>query len=575
MKKRIGKFILLLLVGALLSVLWGCSFRPACAKTDDGKTLFRLGFSGAPDSLNPYDGVSEEAQAAFSLLFDRLFDVDIESGEIIPSLCTEYSFGQSATGATLCKLTLRGDVFWHDGEKLTASDVEFTLQSAKDYSALYGYPYCENLDTTGIAVEDDTHLSMIVWAGEEYVLQCLARIPILPRHFWNDLPSMHYNSSGVAADPARARFDLLSLGQKSSSLIGSGPYVFSGMENGICSLRENESYWREISGPEAVDLCFNVADPVQAVLNSEIDACWNMSLSAWKQLTEENGIRTSVGSNGEMYCIGFNFAGNSPVQDRIVRQAIDQCVNRQAILLRAFGGGYAEAGLISPFSRWHQSNIPPDERVYSPESAALLLDGAGIVDRDGDGIRELNNGNPLRLDLICLNGSAWETAAQILKSSCHQAGIGIEVHPLTALAYNESMASANYDIALSARQNDPEPYHALSAFYWDHGDNAISCPDANGHVSSRGWNESGYANEDYDILYAAMMNAEGNENISACGAEAASALYEDAAYISVGFSVRYQAQTNVWYGSRTDRSSGLYFTPLTLAQQLRGINAAG
>lgn len=574
MKRVIRKSILLILVVSLLSVLWGCSFRPGSARTEDGMQLFRLGFPGAPDGLNPYDSVREESQAVFSLLYDRLFDVDMESGEIIPALCTEFSFGESATGATLCRLTLRDDVFWHDGEKLTASDVEFSLQSLKDFSALYAYPFCEKLDTTGIAVEDDTHLSMIVWAGEEYILQCLARVPVLPRHIWNGLSSMNYNSSGVAADPVRAREELLALGAGEASLVGSGPYTFAGWEDDVCSLRINESYWRGSSGPKAVDLYFNISDPVSAMQESRIDACWNMSLTDWKQLSDVNGIRTAVGSNGEMYYLGFNYAGSSPVRDRTVRRAIELCVNRQAILLRAFGGGYADPGLISPFSRWKSSEEGSDYRDHSPDAATLLLENADIIDRDGDGIRELNNGKPLMLSLICHNGAAWETAAQLLKNACQQAGIGIEIRSLSALAYNESLDSANYDILLSVRQTDPEPYHAFGAYYWDQGDNDLSYLDNHGRVSSRGWNESGYANEDYDVLYESLMAAEGEDAIDQCVKKASSVLNEDIVCIGIGFSVRYQAQSSVWYGSRTDRSSGLYFTPMILAGQLRQISAA-
>ena len=575
MKTYFGKSILCFLLIAALSVLWGCSFRPAPAKTEDGATLFRLGFSGAPDSLNPYDAVNEEAQAVFALLYDRLFTVDMETGKCMPSVCSEYSVTQSASGAVVWHITLRQDVYWHDGQRLTASDVEFTLQSAKDYSTLYGYPLCEKLDTTGIDVQDDTHFDMVVWAGEEYILQCLARIPILPRHIWNAPASMQYGSAGVAADPARARKDLLAMKTDAAVLIGSGPYTFSGFENGVCTLRRSESYWNGVSGPGAVELRYNAADPFAAMSEGLLDGCWDMSLSAWKALSDEKGVGTAAGTAGEQYFIGFDFTGSSPVRDVQIRQALERCVNRQAILLLAFGGGYADSGLLSPFSHWRNSGVTAENRDYSPEAAGQTLERAGITDRNADGIRELPNGDPLTLTLITHSGQAWETAAYSLKNTCTQAGIGLELRFLTPLAFGEAQASGNYDILLSVRQTTPEPYMPFSSFYWDHGDNDAVYSDGSGRVSSRGWNENGYANEDYDTLYEALMAAEEEEAILDAVSKAGSALYEDAAYVGIGFSVTYQAHCSVWYGFRVDRVSGLYFTPLTLSQQLRGIGAGG
>ena len=53
MNRYLKKTILCLLILGLFAGLWGCAYRPRPAKTGDGRTLFRLGFSGAPDSLNP------------------------------------------------------------------------------------------------------------------------------------------------------------------------------------------------------------------------------------------------------------------------------------------------------------------------------------------------------------------------------------------------------------------------------------------------------------------------------------------------------------------------------------------
>ena len=141
MNKHIRNCICVLLLAAAAFFLDGCSFRPESAKTPDGETLFRLGFAGTPASLNPYSACDPEAETAISLLYDTLFSEDLTTGEPVGSLCTEYTVTNASSGVgKLWNITIRDDVYWSDGERLTSGDVEFSLQSLKDLSARYGYP---------------------------------------------------------------------------------------------------------------------------------------------------------------------------------------------------------------------------------------------------------------------------------------------------------------------------------------------------------------------------------------------------------------------------------------------------
>ena len=138
-----SKLWILLLVLALTASIGACGYRPEPEKTESGQTVFRLGFSETPSSLDPYTAETDAAAAAISLLYDTLFYADIETGRYINSVCQEYTVQPAAAdGARLWTLTLRNDVYFHDGTALTARDVEFSLQSMKDFSLLYGYPGC-------------------------------------------------------------------------------------------------------------------------------------------------------------------------------------------------------------------------------------------------------------------------------------------------------------------------------------------------------------------------------------------------------------------------------------------------
>ena len=315
-KRPTVKYALLLLAVVMVLILDGCSFRPGPARTPEGEALFRLGFSGEPGSLNPYAADDTEAEAVFSLLYDTLFSVDAQTQEIKNSLCLDYTVSKSASGVgKLWHIELRDDVFWSDGEKLTSADVEFSLQSLKDLSVLYGYPYCEMLDTTGIAVEDDTHLAMIVWGEEDYVKACLARVPILPRHVWNALPCMQYDSSGVAADPLRARQEIHAAAADEHTMVGTGLYTWGGFRDGVLTLRRNDTYWNGSSRADVVERHFGLSNPAGELCAGDLDACWDMSLERYRTLSEEEDWRLAAGTDATLYQIGFHFTDSrSPVQ---------------------------------------------------------------------------------------------------------------------------------------------------------------------------------------------------------------------------------------------------------------------
>ena len=574
MNRHIRNCICVFLLAAAVSLLNGCSFRPKPEKTPEGETLFRLGFSGTPASLNPYAACDPEAETAIALLYDTLFTEDLTTGETVGSLCAEYTVTNSSSGVgKLWNITLRDDVYWSDGEKLTSGDVEFSLQSLKDLSALYGYPFCELLDTTGIAVTDDTHLAMIVWGEEPAVKTCLSRVPILPRHIWNEPDYMRYDVSGIAADPVRAAAQIGKVPADNSVMIGSGPFTWGGYSDGVLTLRLNRAYRSATSKAEVLELRYGLEDPAAALAENRVDACADMSLNGFRALSENETVLTSAGTDGVLYQLAFCFASEkSPVRDSAVRRAAEYCTARDALLLYAFGGGYRERGLISPFSPWYSMDESVFDRPYDIDTAASLLQNAGWIDSDGDGIRE-KNGIPLSLTLVYGNEApAWERAARFLKTTLAAAGADVRSVALSPEDFAGSLVSGDWDLCLIARETRPEPWMSFGYYYWDGGDNAYAEPARGGGVNSPGWNDSGYASAEFDRVYAELAASSDPEEIRRLSAEAGEYLYNDSAAVTIGFSVKYQACSRVWMGLRA-ASDGRYFAPETIAEQMRSITA--
>ena len=87
----------------------------------------RIGLAEDPDVLDPTLARSFVGRIVFAALCDKLFDID-EKLNIIPQLATAYEWAPDNKALTI---KLRPGVTFHDGEKLDAAAVKFSLERHK------------------------------------------------------------------------------------------------------------------------------------------------------------------------------------------------------------------------------------------------------------------------------------------------------------------------------------------------------------------------------------------------------------------------------------------------------------
>jgi peptide/nickel transport system substrate-binding protein len=122
------------------------------------------------------------------------------------------------------------------------------------------------------------------------------------------------------------------------------------------------------------------------------------------ELAEEADIEIAQGSDFFNYVFYAN--GSRPPLDRAaVRRAIALAIDAHKLVETVMLG----QGVVLPSSWYHPDlphaiNIP---REYDPQAAIALLDGEGLTDSDGDGIREFN-GEPMAYEILCDTNNAVE-----------------------------------------------------------------------------------------------------------------------------------------------------------------------
>ena len=126
--------------------------------------------------------------------------------------------------------------------------------------------------------------------------------------------------------------------------------------------------------------------------------------------------------------VGWN-ARRPQLADKRVRRAITMGTNRQEIVDALLQGyGTVANGSVPPFHWAHDPSIGGEAMSYDQNAARALLDAAGWVDRDGDGVRENAGGERLSISIKYNDGNDLRQGiAEIMQAQL--AEIGIEVAP--------------------------------------------------------------------------------------------------------------------------------------------------
>ncbi len=275
------------------------------------------------------------------------------------------------------RIELEPDVVFHDGRPLTTSDVQFTLDSVRDPHKGIDHlrPMLDDVEAIELVTSHEIRLRLKRPSG--WVLRALGEIPILPMHV--------YDGSLFAG----------------GALVGTGPWKLASNKGGVVHLTRNDKYWGK--PPAIADLEFvyepDAAVALTAAKHGELDIIPALIPAHWPEQASAPGVaaafRPLVLAPPRLRVLVFDCAR---IDDPRVRHALALLVDRRAIAKRVFGG-LARPALwpIWPGGPVDGAEAPVPE--FDPAAAAKLLEAAGWVDTDKDGIRD-RGGKQLRLVMI-------------------------------------------------------------------------------------------------------------------------------------------------------------------------------
>jgi peptide/nickel transport system substrate-binding protein len=372
------------------------------------------------NSLNPLT-VNNESYFYFSkLIFESLFDFD-KNFNVIKELAEDYTFKSD----NVVSIRLKDNVYWHDGEKLRAEDVAFTINTIKyannetaykkmwkEFAGDYSYSNLNRI--VDAKVIDDLTIEIWFDNGVGNKLEILT-FPIIPRHKFVD------GAENVQAYQK-------ALNEENYIPVGTGPYKFvSFQKSKSIELVYNEDYRK--GRPYIEKITGKILRHKDLVLTAFEAGQVDIALSTgfdWDKFNENTSVRIIEFVSQGCEFLGFNFRKEFfNKYGAELRKAIAYGIDRQAIIESVFFGHATQSDLPIHPDSWVLSG---SSNIYgfNMDKARQELEKLGWEDRDLDGYYEDEDGKDITLRLITNSYNPLrQKTADLIVENLNQLGIHV------------------------------------------------------------------------------------------------------------------------------------------------------
>jgi peptide/nickel transport system substrate-binding protein len=482
-------FLAMMVVGAALPAAAGLRYAEATA----------------PTSLNPMLVADMPSLRATELMYEGLVTPPI-AGEVEPALAESWQVAPDEKSVTF---QLRRGVTWHDGKPVTSKDVFFTIMAGKDPRT-----------ATALGAQFEA-FDKILTPNERTVVVNFKRKVLNPLLYFDFkiLPAHRFPEGYVAAESAI------------ESPVGSGPFQFTEWTHaGEIRFARNPSYKRD-KGGVSIDEIEVSPVPDDNIRNEllrygAVDLLPQVRPKDIPALEELTSVRLHPYSTLSYSYIGLNFR-NPLIRNKLVRQALVSGLNREDMLKAHYGNrGTIISGPFPPASWAYNFDVKP--WAYDARRAAALLDEAGAVDSNKDGVREWE-GKPIVLRVVSLAQSEVQKAVVLdLQQQIKNLGLTADVRFMEPMAWKKAVfEDHDFDLVLAEWTFD----NSVNIYTLFH--STQTGPNQN--------NFGGYSNPDVDRLLDESRDAANSEMLRAEYGELHKVLRDDLPYLFLWSLNRYAA----------------------------------
>lgn len=441
----------------LVATALGLAAVPALAAKD----RFVVDLVNEPSSLDPQVQWNPDSYYVYRNIFDNLVTRD-DKGAIIPQVATAWK----QLSDTEIEFDLRSDITFHDGSKLTADDVVFSVKRITDPK--FASPQLGQFDkiTDAIALSP-TKVKLVTAGPYPALLAQLVKLSIVPK--------------AVVEAVGKDAFNL--------KPVGSGPYKFESWQRGVnVQLTRNDAYWG--TKPPFPAVTFRaVPDAATRLANLQAgssDLVVTLDADQAAQLKASPKAQALIGLTERVAYVRLNTT-KPPFDNPKLRLAAAYALDKQAMIDGLLGG--------------HDKPVP---ELLTPAIFGWI-----------DGIKAPEHDLAKAKALIAEAGPAAKAEIDLATAPVFDQRIVQAIQQMLVDAgFNVKIAMSDMATYLKRAQAGPEATSLLSFGRW-----SCACQDADGvlfpllHKSS-GW--SAYRNPKMDaLLEEARATLDTNKRLAA------------------------------------------------------------
>jgi peptide/nickel transport system substrate-binding protein len=416
----------------VLAGVLGVAALAVTAAGASAQSTLRIGLAEDPDILDPTLARTYVGRIVFASICDKLFDIDGDLN-IVPQLALEHE--TSDDGRTLT-IRLRPDVMFHDGERMNAEAVKYSLDRHRQMDGSFRRAELTAVDS--IDAVDDLTVRLNLSAPFAPLIAALT------------------DRSGMIVSPKAAE----ELGdQFGNQPVCAGPYRFvERVQQDRIAVERFEDYW----DADNVHIDRIVYRPIQdstvrlANLQSgDLDLIERALATDIPQIRADNNLElaivTELGYQGMTINVANGPAADNPLgQDPRVREALNLSLDRDAINQVVFNGEFFPGNQwVSPENQWYQESHPVPKRDV--ERARALLAEAGVA-------------TPVTVDFMIPNNPEVRQVAEVIQAMASEAGFDMQIRVVEFATGLSEAEAGRYQAFMLAWSGRPDPDGNIYSF---------------------------------------------------------------------------------------------------------------